>query len=45
LHVERFVAAPQHGALAGGAVDDDVGGLIGAAAADEQMIEVDAGTL
>src|ERR1019366_10233919 len=35
---EAIVAAPQDGALAGGAVDDDVGGLIGAAAADHYVV-------
>ena len=42
-HLEAFVPPPQDGTLARGAVDDDVGGLIGTALADQQMIEIDAG--
>src|ERR1019366_4680138 len=44
-HLEAIVAPPQDGTLAGGAVDDDVGGLIGTAVADHDVIEVDAGDL
>src|ERR1019366_3917577 len=44
-HLEGIVAAPQDGTLAGGTVDDDVGGLVGTAAADHDVVEVDAGVL
>ena len=40
---EAFVAAPEDGALAGGAIDDDVGGLIGAALSDHDVVKLDAG--
>ena len=45
VDLEAIVAAPEDGALAGGAIDDDVGGLIGTAAADQDVVEVDAGAL
>jgi hypothetical protein len=38
-----IVAAPQHGALAGGVIDDDVSRLIGAVLAKLHVIEIDAG--
>ena len=44
-HREAIVAPPQDGTLAGGTVDDDVGGLVGTAPADHHVIEVDAGVL
>src|ERR1035441_218945 len=44
-HLEGIVAPPKDGALAGGTVDEDVGGLIGTALADHHMIEIDAGAL
>ena len=43
VDAQAVVAAPQHGALAGGAVDDDVGRLVGAALAQLHVIQVDAG--
>ena len=36
-------AMPENGALAGGLVDDDVGALIGAAGADLDVVEIEAG--
>jgi hypothetical protein len=41
---EVLVEASEDGALAGGAIDDDVGGLIVAALADHDVVEVDAGS-
>src|ERR1019366_2293787 len=43
--LKGIVAAPQDCTLTGGAVDDDVGGLIGTAAADHHVVEADAGVL
>src|SRR5262245_47906286 len=43
--LEAVVAAPEYGALPRGPIDDDVSGLIRTAAADQNMIEINAGTL
>ena len=45
LDAQAVVAAPEHGALAGGPVDDDVRRLIGAALAHLHVLQVDAGGL
>ena len=45
IDAQAIVAAPEDGALAGGAVDDDVGRLVGAVAPQLHVVEIDAGAL
>ena len=42
LQAQAIVAPPEHGALAGGLVDQDVGGLVRAIFTDFEVIQVDA---
>ena len=41
VDAQAIAALPQHGALAGGVVDDDIGRLVGAVAAKLHVIQVD----
>src|SRR5205085_8203379 len=41
IETQTFIAPPQHGALAGSPVNENVGGLIGAVLAYDHMLEID----